>query len=92
MTDADELVRRYVQRSFRQECKYSQPHLVECPDMIVVVDDAYDGEYGCDTGCEYVRFKATVSCPHQAPTEYEFGEFNDLADIVKDMQRDEERQ
>lgn len=85
---ADELVQRYVQRQFCIEEARQYPHLTKCPDTIIIVDSARNGTYGCDTGCEYVRFEATVSCPHGESCDYEFGEFSDLASIIEDMRRD----
>lgn len=89
--DADELVRRYVRRKFQSECEFDHRHLAACPEMQIVVDDAHDGTYGCDTGCEYVRFEATISCPHSDPVEYEFGEFGELSWMIEEMQRDEQK-
>lgn len=40
--------------------------------------EMYNGTYGCDTGCDYVRFE--VYCPHCRRLNYQtgcFGEFGD---------------
>lgn len=94
--DADELVRRYVLRHYRDHWYYHRPamdpgpvpHLVGCPEVVVDAQGE-DGTYGCDTGCEYVRFTATITCPHGERVEHEFGEFGELAWILDDMARDE---
>ena len=95
--DADELVRRFVLRQYRRKyvhAGYSNraaaEHLQSCPDITVTDQEAYDGEYGCDTGCEYARLEATLRCPHGFSDDFEYGEFGDVADINKDQERDAE--
>jgi hypothetical protein len=36
----------------------------------------YNGTYGCDTGCDYVRFK--VNCPACGKMIYETGDFGEI--------------
>lgn len=36
-------------------------------------EELYDGTYGCDTGCDYVRFE--VSCPGCGKMIYQTGDF-----------------
>lgn len=87
MTDADDLVNRYVLRWFREESMGHLPHLRECPDLTVTNADARDGSYGCETGCDYVRFEAVITCPHGEREEVEWGQFGELASILEDLER-----
>lgn len=54
----------------------------------------YNGEYGCDTGCEYVRFE--VECPHCGDS-FETGEFGffendeEKAEFLADFQAEYQR-
>ncbi|ACU71845.1 hypothetical protein Caci_2936 [Catenulispora acidiphila DSM 44928] len=84
MTDADALVARYILDVWRAE----HPEHAGCATLRVTNPDASDGAYGCDTGCSYYRFTAEAGCEHQAPEEFEFGDFGELADILEDLQRD----
>lgn len=94
MSDADELVRRFILGKYREENTWrvspERSHLVTCPDVEVADPDAYNGMYGCDTGCEYARFEATIRCPHGHSEEYEWGDFGEIADILPQL--DELRQ
>jgi hypothetical protein len=86
---ADQLLRSYVLRKFKD----AQPvghHLRNCEEVTVEFE-AHEGSYGCDTGCEYVRFEARVVCPHGAPVAYEFGEFGDLPGVIEDLICEESR-
>ena len=90
--DADELVARYILREYRREKTNSYggtPHLAECPEATVEHPQAEDGEYGCETGCEYVRMTATIRCPHGESSNYEYGEFGQLAYIIEDLEREQ---
>lgn len=93
MTDADDLVNRYVLWWFRNDSTGHLPHLVDCPDAVVRDTKAWDGSYGCETGCDYVRFEAVVSCPHGSSELVEWGQFGELASILEVMGRleDEEK-
>jgi hypothetical protein len=61
-------------------------HLAECPDATVVERDVYDSIYGCDTGCEYLRVEARITCPHHQAVDWEDGDFAELADVIKDLE------
>jgi hypothetical protein len=69
-------------------------HLAGCPDLTAVDVDAQGGSYGCDTGCDYARFEAVLTCPHGEREEYMYGTFGELSYMVEDMieeaDRDEE--
>jgi hypothetical protein len=85
-TEADELVRRFILGKYREErairTHSGRAHLLACPEVEVADPEAYDSTYGCDTGCEYVRFEATIRCPHGYSEEYEWGDFDDIASIL----------
>lgn len=97
----DELVNRYVMRTYRTENtkrerrgsygewvpKAEQPHLVACPEAVADAT-AEDGVYGCETGCDYARFEATISCPHGFSEQYEYGQFGELSYILEDLEKD----
>jgi len=98
--DADALVSRYILRKFREETLNSllspisfsrdrvseaAKHLVDCPGLRVLEQEAMDSMYGCDTGCDYARLEATVGCSHGFSEDYEYGEFGDMADMLRDI-------
>ncbi|MFG2676959.1 hypothetical protein [Streptomyces sp. NPDC048445] len=97
---ADAIVSRYILRKFREETKTnmtsplpsfraqvsdSAAHLVSCPDLHVVDQEAADGSYGCETGCEYARLEADLVCSHGMREEYEYGDFGELADMLREI-------
>jgi hypothetical protein len=88
---ADERVARYVLADYRQRCyrrwSAEKPHLATCPDATVRHLEGNDGEYGCDTGCEYARLEAVIECPHGETAKHQYGYFGDLADILKEIER-----
>ncbi|MCA1223439.1 hypothetical protein [Streptomyces sp. 8L] len=103
---ADALVARYILRkfheqtrsnldspipSFRNSVSEAARHLVDCPDLHVSEQDASDGLYGCETGCEYARLEATLGCSHGLSEEYEYGEFGEMADMIRDICAEQER-
>lgn len=87
--DADKLVARFILATYREPGKAYNQHLKACPDLIVENPDARDGTYRCDTGCEYVRFEAVITCPHGEREEFEWGKFGNLAGILAEMRKDE---
>jgi hypothetical protein len=69
---ANAKVKAWVESKVRQCCYVDMPkHFLECPDLVVTPTEAYDGMYGCETGCEALRVTADVSCPHE-PEVYEW--------------------
>lgn len=88
MSDADERLERVVLAMARQD-EAVDPHLRDCPDLRAGQADGGDGDYGCDTGCEYVRLTATLTCPHGRTGDYEYGSFGELADLIADMAKDD---
>lgn len=84
---ANELVARYIISHYREENGPCGDHLSSCPDITVTDADASDGSYGCDTGCEYVRFEAVLTCPHGESEAHEFGEFGELTWILEDLEK-----
>jgi hypothetical protein len=90
--DADELVRRYIMRTFREPDAgmYSSArngHLMACPDT-VVSEAEVEGCRFWDTGVTGMQFTAVISCPHGERQEFEFGELGELPDILADLDRD----
>lgn len=85
-TDADEKVRRYILNTYRE--LHPDHHLSSCDEVQVIHPDAEYGHDGCDTGCEYTRFTATIRCPHEVHHDFEYGEFGNLADILAELDRE----
>lgn len=85
---ADRLLSAYVLRQYRDEYK---GHLAGCTEASVLEFDSRDGSYGCDTGCEYLSLQARIGCPHEDPVYYEYGEFGDIAFLVEQLIREEDR-
>ena len=88
VSGADDLVRRLILRRFREE--FPDSHLATCPDVGLADVGARDGKYGCDTGCEFARFEATVSCPHSESAEFEWGDFGEISYMIEDMEAEDE--
>lgn len=88
---ANELVARFILRTYREPHQADNQHLKECPDITVDDPDAYDGTYACDTGCEYVRFEALITCPHGEREAFKWGDFGRLSSILEEMSEMEER-
>ncbi|WP_157868851.1 hypothetical protein [Streptomyces atriruber] len=104
---ADALVSAFILRSFlertredmesrlRWRCQRSSDddarHLVDCPTVRVVDQEGSDGEYGCDTGCEYARLEATITCEHGRSADFEYGDFGDLAGLISGIVDEESR-
>jgi hypothetical protein len=82
---ADAKVAEWVLAKFKAEAvTVSEKHLAACPGTTVTHVQGGEGSYGCDTGCEYVRLEARVSCPHHRE-DYKYGEFGDLADLLGEI-------
>jgi hypothetical protein len=98
LTGADAKVRDYFRREVvliyqtnnRGNRADPAKHLSECPDLRTMNLNVYDGTYGCDTGCDYVRYEATVVCPHGFSDEVEIGDFGELTYIVQDILAEED--
>lgn len=91
MADADELVRGFVLREFREECwgkLTREAHLATCPETQVLDCDARDGSYGCDTGCDYYRLEAQIGCPHGESVEYDYGSFGEISSLIWQLERE----
>lgn len=63
----------------------SVKHLLACEDVACAVHGGGDGAYGCDTGCEYVRLDAVITCGHGELFRYEYGGFGDIAELIDQM-------
>ncbi len=78
---ADALVAAYVMDQYREE--HPKRHKATCADASTSEVDKQDGQYGCDTGCEYARLSTEIVCPHEPAEDYDYGEFGDIAGIVE---------
>lgn len=87
MADADELVGAWLTRKFRNEGQ--DEHLRGCPDLAIDWDGG-DGTYGCDTGCEYVRLEAALTCPHGHREEFEYGNWGYMSEILRELEAGED--
>lgn len=99
---ADRLVAAYILRAFHSDydrMTYRQGfyrhaaemHLARCPTMRLTEHEATGGFYGCETGCDYSRFTATIVCGCGRSVDYEYGEFGELADIIADLIEEDKR-
>lgn len=50
--------------------------------------DAYNGSYGCDTGCDYARFEAVITCPHGEREQFEWGDFGEIGRILEEFEEE----
>lgn len=84
---ANEKVAEYVLQAFRGEPDEDPAalHLAACEGAFVEDPAAEQGAYGCDTGCDYVRFTAVIACEHGRRYRFEYGEFGMLADILWEL-------
>lgn len=81
---ADAKVAAWVLREFR-DAMHHVGHLATCEQTAVRFVEGNDGMYGCDTGCDYARLEATLTCPHGESQEFEYGQFGELADLLDDI-------
>lgn len=81
---ANERVAAYILEQFHDEPGDGEAaeHLAACDGARVTNPDASNGTYGCDTGCDYTRFTATIACGHDQQIEFGYGEFGRLGDIL----------
>ncbi len=80
---ADALVADWNVRLYRTDG--DNQHLRECADTSASVEGG-DGTYGCDTGCEYVRLKAVITCRHRECDTLHYADFGDMASIIYDLE------
>lgn len=87
MSDADEKVARYILEQFARDAETKpELHLAGCTTTTVVDADARDGQYGCDTGCDYYRLSAVITCSHDYRVEFDYGDFGEIGWILEDME------
>lgn len=78
---ADEKVNLYILKLTKED-----RNVHTCEETTVIHLVGSDGEYGCDTGCEYARLEAYLVCPHNPEgIKFEYGEFGNLNDILEDI-------
>lgn len=83
-TRADRLVELYILDLWRDD----NPDHADCPSLAVADADASGGTYGCETGCDYVTLTAMVGCEHQAPAEFEYGDFGEMWSLIEALESD----
>lgn len=100
--DADEALAEYIKDLVKQDLvSYDFPavvaredrppladHMRSCADVKVLSPEGWNGTYGCDTGCDYARIAALISCPHRSEwLGVEYGWFGDMADIYDELDK-----
>jgi len=85
VTELDNKVADWLLGKYRAE--YPQDHLGTCPEATTKNAEGWDGQYGCETGCEYLRLECTVTCPHGQSAEYDYGDFGSLDLLLDDLTR-----
>ena len=91
MTETVEgLLKAWLLARYR-EAGDSERHLRICPETVVVDHEVTDGTYGCDTGCEFLRWSVTVQCPHHERHEVNDGEFGDMRTVITGLEELEHR-
>jgi hypothetical protein len=84
---ANDLLLAFTLREFQSE--HAGEHLGKCLTAYVSELDPCNGAYGCDTGCEYLRLEAVISCECGSQAqEFTYGEFGDIAGLVGNLIRD----
>ncbi len=83
------LVTRFVLRTYREEG--DNAHLKACTDISATDTEGRDGSYGCNTGCDYVTFEATITCPHGERGDFEWGDFGSMDTIIEELEQEEAR-
>lgn len=82
---SDDLLRRWLWRRLYDH-EDLNPHFLGCQEAELKFK-AYDGEYGCDTGCEYLRLEATIECEAcEVKQRVDYGEFGDIASLVRALE------
>jgi hypothetical protein len=76
---------QYQQGQRRDGPGYPDQHLLTCPEATATDITGGDGYYGCETGCEYVRLEARISCVHGQADVYHYGDFGRLGDILSEI-------
>jgi hypothetical protein len=86
---ANDKVARYILEQFKDDpdTEPAAEHLAACDSVRVTDPDAQNGTYGCDTGCDYTRFEAVITCDHGQRHEFQYGEFGMLSDIIWDLDK-----
>lgn len=97
---ADALVTRFILRKFREstlraETSHSDcdrrrvagaiSHLAHCDSVRVVEEERFNGVYGCDTGCDYARLEAVITCDHGERDDFEYGQFGELDELLAEV-------
>lgn len=86
--DADAVVAAWIMQQYRYNhgpLTFESTHKGACPEATAQDVQGSDGTYGCDTGCDYARLEADITCPHEPPESYKYGTFGELAWILDDI-------
>lgn len=82
---SDELVKRWIWNRVYDH-KDLNPHFKGCQEVEIKFD-LYDDQYGCDTGCEYVRLEATIECEAcEIKQTVEYGEFGEMGSLIRSLE------
>ena len=82
---ADDQVREWITREARESA--DDQHLRSCGGLTIEHPAAADGSYGCPTGCEYLRLRADLHCPHGHRETFVYGEFGELSFIIEEISK-----
>lgn len=101
-THADELLSQHLLKEARRPRWPFGPtspvhdeipeHLLGCPTTTAIVA-AEDSFYGCETGCEYMRFNVRLACACPGVKTYlwSHGEFGELSDLLDKLAAEDAR-
>lgn len=80
---ANDLLRIFIAKQFRHA--YPDHHLSACDHATIFTFESADQSYGCASGCDYASLDAVVGCDcfNQEPVHFTYGEFGNLASLVK---------
>lgn len=82
---SDELVKRWLWAKYKAH-EDADSHLKSCETADMDLD-MNDGEYGCDTGCEYLRMEARIKCEHtELVHTIDYGEFGTLYYLILELE------
>lgn len=84
MSTADEKLIALILDQYRGQ--HPGSHLAHCDGTRVLHPEGDDGQYGCDTGCDYFNLEATLECPHESER-WTYGDFGQIAWLIEDMER-----
>lgn len=82
---SDELVKRWLWAKYKAH-EDADSHLKTCETADMDLDMS-DGEYGCNSGCEYFRMEAKVWCMcDEVQQTIDYGEFGAISYFVRELE------